>query len=95
MILKIDGVCYLLSLTELSGNDDEVSLAEITHVGECITLRNIYIYIYTHTHAKPCCGGYPEENPLPSDCSFYERSKRENDGVTIWLACLNKKGLLF
>ena len=44
MILKIDGVCYLLCLTELSGNDDEVSLAEITHMSEeRILLLEIYV----------------------------------------------------
>lgn len=44
MILKTDGFCYLLCLTELSGDDDEVSLAEITHMSED---RILLLEIYT------------------------------------------------
>lgn len=49
MMLKIDEFCCLLCLTELSGNDNEASLAEITHMSE---ERILLLEI--------CCGDYPE-----------------------------------
>lgn len=48
MILKIDGFCYLLCLTELSGNDDESSFAETTHVSEEHILLFKKIYMQSH-----------------------------------------------